>query len=250
EHYRDSFDSPKTEILEKIRAQLSSFAAGHLPAELKFESDVFVGRPYDELERASNSFSADLVILGSHGLTVGSHRVGNIATRSVRKLPRPVLLVRESHVGEFKTVVAAIDLSDTSAPVLQQAATIAAGDKSKLHILHVHCPPWLWLSSSVYGINSVPNPEYETEYRRTLDDQLASAILPIREEFPDLEIIDTIVEDESTAPVIRDYLIENNADLAVIGSHGSGGLKAMFLGTTAERMICDSPCSVLTVKAK
>ena len=41
---------------------------------------------------------------------------------------------------------------------------------------------------------------------------------------------------------------EHGYDLAIVGSHGSGGLKTALLGSNAQRMVRYSPCPVLVVK--
>lgn len=42
--------------------------------------------------------------------------------------------------------------------------------------------------------------------------------------------------------------LEQQADLAVVGTHGRTGLDHIMLGSTAERVIKQSPCPVLTVR--
>jgi nucleotide-binding universal stress UspA family protein len=39
-------------------------------------------------------------------------------------------------------------------------------------------------------------------------------------------------------------------DLVVIGSRGQTGIKRFLLGSTAERIVRESPCSVLVVKPR
>lgn len=41
---------------------------------------------------------------------------------------------------------------------------------------------------------------------------------------------------------------DEQADLIVIGTHGFSGLKHFLLGSTAERVVRDAPCPVLTVR--
>lgn len=43
---------------------------------------------------------------------------------------------------------------------------------------------------------------------------------------------------------------ETNSDLIVIATHGYTGLKHVFLGSTAERVIRHAPCPVLTVRER
>ena len=39
------------------------------------------------------------------------------------------------------------------------------------------------------------------------------------------------------------------ADLIVMGTHGRAGLSRVFMGSVAERVVRESPCAVLTVRA-
>jgi len=43
---------------------------------------------------------------------------------------------------------------------------------------------------------------------------------------------------------------ETEADMAVVGSHGTAGLASMMLGSTAEKVVRKAPCSVVVVKQK
>ena len=70
----------------------------------------------------------------------------------------------------------------------------------------------------------------------------------IRERFPDLKVEAVIRQRENVWYAIVDYLKEAEADLAVLGTRGRTGIKILLLGTTAERIIHESPCSVLAVK--
>jgi len=42
---------------------------------------------------------------------------------------------------------------------------------------------------------------------------------------------------------------ERHADLVVVGRHGPGLLERFLMGTTAERVVREAPCPVLTVHA-
>ncbi|MDP2278907.1 MAG: universal stress protein, partial [Nitrospirota bacterium] len=41
---------------------------------------------------------------------------------------------------------------------------------------------------------------------------------------------------------------ENKADLIVIGTHGRKGLDRVIFGSTAEKVVRDAPCPVLSVR--
>lgn len=248
ERYRESSSSDKSEIIGKIRAQVNTFTRTNLGADQEFSADVFVGHPLDELARAVSECHADLLVLGSHGLTVDAHSIGNVASKCVRKAPAPVLLVRDRHLGAFRQVVAAVDFSDTSFLALKQAALLADGDGAHLHVLHVHCPPWMWVNYYAYDLKTFPKNDYENEYRAILRDQMEAFVAPLREQLPDLEMSTEVIEHDAYLRSIREFLSKVSADLLVIGTRGHSTIKSLLLGTTAERLLHDSPCSVLTVK--
>ncbi len=51
------------------------------------------------------------------------------------------------------------------------------------------------------------------------------------------------------ADVIAELAGEEGADLIVTGSHGRTGLERVLLGSTSERILNETPCAVLVVKA-
>ena len=248
EHYRESFSDPEADILKKIRSQVAKFASLNLKSSTTFDAQVFVGHPFVELVRAAQELSADLLVLGSHGQTSGVHDVGSVAARCVRKAPLPVLLVRDAQVEGFEKVVAGVDFSDTSRRALEAAAAIASCDGAGLRVVHVHSPPWMWLSHGIYDLKPFPERDYQDEYRSVLADQMDAFVAPCREAFGEVEFLTEIIERESSAHGLADYLKESAADLVVIGTRGRSGIKSLLLGTTAERLLRNSPCSVLTVK--
>ncbi len=176
EHYRESFVTPESDIIEKILQQVKAFARAGLASDAEFDAQVYVGHPFVEILRAAKECAADLLILGSHGLTVGSGSVGNLASKCVRKAPLPVLLIRDAHRGKFRKVVAGVDFSDTSFLALKQAAVLAERDGAALEVLHVHCPPWLWVNHYAYDLKAFPKGDYEQEYRAVLRDQMEAFV--------------------------------------------------------------------------
>jgi nucleotide-binding universal stress UspA family protein len=65
--------------------------------------------------------------------------------------------------------------------------------------------------------------------------------------FEDLEIEPVIVEGEPAAEIakaVRDYRI----DLVTVVTHGRGGLARALFGSTAEEIIGEAPCPVLTIR--
>ena len=57
-----------------------------------------------------------------------------------------------------------------------------------------------------------------------------------------------LLERSNAAFAIASHLRDSGSDLVVLGTRGRTGMKALLLGTTAERVLHESPCSVLAVK--
>ena len=58
---------------------------------------------------------------------------------------------------------------------------------------------------------------------------------------------EVILRSGDTWDVISQVLSDKNVDLIVIGTQGHGGIKKLFLGSTAEKVIRHATCPVLTV---
>jgi nucleotide-binding universal stress UspA family protein len=61
---------------------------------------------------------------------------------------------------------------------------------------------------------------------------------------------DTRCLDAPVAPAIADYAGEIGADCVLVGSKGYTGLRHMLLGSVAERIARQAPCSVLVVRGE
>ena len=60
---------------------------------------------------------------------------------------------------------------------------------------------------------------------------------------------DVLVEG-AAAEAIVEAAHERGAALIVMGTHGRTGVRKMFLGSVAERVVATAPCPVLTVRMK
>lgn len=58
----------------------------------------------------------------------------------------------------------------------------------------------------------------------------------------------TFIIEGSPAMSIVDFIVEENADLVVMGSRGLSGLKELFLGSVSHYVVQKSPCPVFIVK--
>ncbi len=214
------------------------------------EYHVEIGHPFTELVGLCERTSADLLVLGATGAGGRRNRAGMIATKCVRKAPASVMLVRSSHLRPFSTVVACVDFSDSSREAMEEAAVIAREEAAALHVIHAYYPVWLQPTDMLYDMSPVLDPEFQKAEREGMERCMKDFVTPLREAEPEIDIKTEVLERQSVSYAIADYLGECKADLAVVGSRGHSALRMFFLGTTAERIVHDSPCSVLTIRGK
>ncbi len=247
---QESLGAPTDEFHDEVRA-----AALQRVEEMVAKTDtegvdtalkVVIGAPFYEILRCVRDASGDLLALGTRGSSVRSVGPGTVATKCVRKAAAKVLLVRQDHPGPFKNVVACIDFSDHSRQVVEQAVRVSLQDKANLHVIHAFYPPWKRLH--YMAPTRQASPDYQGQYKRHLDDRMHGYLEPFSAETSQLTVECHLIESDDAAGAIVDFKADVGADLVVLGARGRTGLKALLLGTTAERVIRESACSVLTVK--
>lgn len=235
------------EIQRQAESRLAHWLAEILGSDHGVASEAVVGHPFEGIMSAVDRHQADLLVLGSRGLEAATGHPGAVASKCIRKTPINVLLVRRAHDGPFRRVVACLEFTETSARALDCAMAVAAADSAICEALHIHVP----LVLGDLALDPFP----PSESVRLHD----SRHLAAREEFEAFLAEHGQPRDGATAIAnfqtaasptdgIIDHLRESKADLAVLGTRGRSGLRAFLLGTTAERLVHEAPCSLLVVK--
>lgn len=88
------------EVRRSAAVRLDQELAKVRDAGLRGEWHFREGHPSDELADAARELSADLIVMGTRGLTGLAHvMLGSVAERTVRKASCPVLTVKAPHSG-------------------------------------------------------------------------------------------------------------------------------------------------------
>ena len=142
----------------------------------------------------------------------------------------------------MKTILVPVDFSEEAENALKFAMELAALQDAEVHVFHVVEYP-VGAAMDPVGL-SVPTP-YDADFAHLLSENakdkmesfLASAGADINYETtignPYLNITDKITEVE--------------ADLVVMGTKGASGLKEVFVGSNAERIVRTAKCPVITL---
>jgi nucleotide-binding universal stress UspA family protein len=143
----------------------------------------------------------------------------------------------------FHHIVGGVDFSDASLHALKYAVSLAQEADAHLTVLRVvEVPRDLagWATESEEGKG------YVERWK-------ASALNHLHELIPDdARVYCHIEERVETGQPYRELLrvaAEKSAGLIVIGAHGHGVLDRMFFGSTAQHVVRQAACAVLTLRA-
>jgi nucleotide-binding universal stress UspA family protein len=142
----------------------------------------------------------------------------------------------------FNVIVVTTDLSDYSLRALPYAINLAERFKAALKIVHVHEPAIPISDIAWYAATAAADDE---ELQRQA---LAAVEKIIQEQVPDGVHAEAKVLTGNAADKIAEYARETNADLLVLCTHGRTGLSHVLMGSTAEAIVRQAPCPVLTLK--
>jgi nucleotide-binding universal stress UspA family protein len=134
------------------------------------------------------------------------------------------------------TVVVPIDFSVASTGAIETALEIV-DSPSQIHLIHVMLPLETMSPGVLLGdITDVSRTAKVTAALKKLahDQNADGAHLAVTIGTPGLEI--------------ADYAKRHEADLILILSHGYHGMKRLFLGSVAERVLRHAPCRVLVLR--
>jgi universal stress protein E len=223
-------------------ARFSGEAVG-AAASANIPLEVELGNPVMAIADQVRTSRTDLLILGMQGGTA-TPGAGTIAAALVRRAPAPTLLVRASQDGPFKTVVVGVDFSETSARALAAAARFATQDGAALHVVHVYSGPWRRLLAG----SQESTPQFKAQYADALQRKLEAFGGPMQHELAYCKPLYRVIDESSHGRGLTEYCTAVGADLVVLGTRGRTNLRDMVMGSTAERVVRDAPCSVLAIK--
>jgi len=198
------------------------------------------GDPAEIIERIATSERVDLVITGIAGERLLASRpviLGRTVQQLLRRLPVPILIVRNRARSAYQHIVVTTDFSDPSARALQVALRFFP--TQTLHLLHASEAPY---SSLVSDSN-----RHAESYREVRAEELRTFLASIFLPEDDRKRIVPLIEHGSPQQLVREYVQMHGADLVVLGTHGRGAVAEAILGSTAKGILASLPCDALIV---
>lgn len=138
-------------------------------------------------------------------------------------------------------IVCAVDLSESSRPAVEQAASLARRFDAKLVVVHV------WSEPPGAREAALAPPSLFAKMQADVEEKL-DAWKREAERIAGSEVRAVLATGSPASEVARIADAER-ADLVVVGTHGRKGLPRFVLGSVAEAIVRQSPCTVLVARA-
>ena len=227
---------------------------------LEIKKSVLVGKPFLEIIRQVLLKKFDLVIKaaepagGLHGLAFGGTDM-----RLLRKCPCPVWIIKKSERENFRQILAAVDLDPTDAvsealsrQIIELATSLALSEFAELHVVHAWSVFGEGFSRARLKISHIEmdallaeeasrRGAWLEELVRTRGAKAGADAAKYLD--PQLHLIKG-----DAKHVVPNLARELDIDLVVMGTVARTGIPGFIMGNTAENILGQLDCSVLTVK--
>ena len=138
-------------------------------------------------------------------------------------------------------ILVPVDFSNHATLALDEAADLAHKYQAQLTVLYVipqaiFHPDWAADVEDTLDISDITEEVHKT---------LSEMVTPYRES--GLTVNEQVLSGGPYTEIVR-CASRIGADLIVMGAHGTAGVKTTLMGSVAEKVMREAPCSVLTVR--
>lgn len=206
------------------------------------EIGIVKGIESEAIRIAADEMDADLLVLGAHRRQfLRDVFTGTTVERVIRTCERPVLMVRLDIDEDYRTLVAAVDLSKPSVDALEFASSVSFFGCSSLILLHAYLP----LASGFMRFASVGEERIE-DYAGALADEARSALENLAKTIPLAGLKpELLIEEGGAVEVIKSVAKTRSPQIIVLGTTGNSMLKTIAMGSVANVILRDAECDVL-----
>ena len=230
----DAATAMKQRIRQGLRSDLGD-------AVEKAHIRVEEGNPAEVIERVVSSEQADIVVTGIAREGMFASRpvvLGKTVEQLLRRLPVPILIVKNRARDAYQHIVVTTDFSEASAHALQMAARFFP--VQPLYLLHAAEVPYSTLAED--------SKLHAERYREVRTDELKTFLASVFLPDTDRRRLIPMIEPGPPQQIIREYVQMHGGDLVVLGTQGRGAVMEALLGSTTKSILSTLPCDALVVR--
>jgi nucleotide-binding universal stress UspA family protein len=254
EELRDIAATEKRENLDQIIKTIAD-------KEIAVEPKVLVGRPFIEIIRQVLRNHHDLVIKCAEGAaSLRDALFGSTDMHLMRKCPCPVWIIKSTERPQYRRILAAMDQDPEDSVkdalnrrILEMSTSLALAEFSELHFVHAwrlfgeghFRSPRTTVSDAEVDVMVAEEANKRSQWLENLVSTYGTKADKDAVDYlaPQLHVIKG-----DPKHVVPAKARELAADLVVMGTVARTGIAGFFMGNTAESILTQLDCSVLTVK--
>jgi nucleotide-binding universal stress UspA family protein len=209
----------------KIKSSLKKETETPALKGIKVDTRIDIGTPAPSILLAARKWNAELIVIGSHGVSESDHPfVGSNAQKVLRGAECPVLSVQKDHtIKNPKQLTFASSFDNVNIKAFEKILVLAKALKAGVHLLHVNTP-------------------VEFNSTRTIN----SKIDAFEKNFPRQKFTRALYSDSDVHTGVAGYLSEHPTGMVALMTKTRHRKPSYTLGVT-ESVAYHSPVPVLSV---
>lgn len=229
------------QLVERAREELVRLAASAgEPLGIAPGIHLAAGTVLTAILDHANAIDADLLVLGARGESFMRHLLlGSTAERLLGKTRRPILVVKQTPIDNYRRILVPVDFSPWSREGLELA--LAMAPRAEIVLFHAFDVPF-------EGKLRLAGVEEETigQYRIAAKDEASRRLRQLGAEVG-LDPFKTqycVLQGDASRRVIEQEQ-EQDCDLIVLGKHGRNIVEETLLGSVTKHVLAESNSDVL-----
>ena len=197
------------------------------------------GDPAAAILRVAEARSVDFIVSGvARDEPLGRVAIGSTVEKVLGRCPCPLLVVRKRGLRPYRNIVSATDFSLPSRQALETAVRLFPDAAHS--VFHAYDAIYSGIVDDAAGYRRQHRDMAAQDCRKFLEESELSAI---GNRHPGV-----ILEHGAADQLLSEYALENDVDLAVMGTRGHGTLYDIFIGSVAKKLVMSVPCDALLVR--
>ncbi|MER6617797.1 universal stress protein [Streptomyces xantholiticus] len=227
----------RDQVRERLASHVRQYAGGS-----GVDVVVRVGRVSPTVALEVEHCAADLLVVGAHGEDrLGDALLGTTPENLIRSSRAPVLVVRGPPGGDYRTVLLAVDVTDSSREAARCGIALTPG--AEHYAVHVCAVPGEHLLR-MHGVSEEELSQLRDVCLQEVRPQVERLVGSLASPVPPHLLVTT----GSPAITVAELGELHGADLMVIGTGARSKLEHAFLGSVAQHVMRRVRCDVLVVR--
>lgn len=241
-------------IIEKRSQELEQLITPLRQKEIQVEVKVLSGTPFLEIIQEVLRNGYDLVMIIAEGRGGLKERLfGRTTIHLLRKCPCPVWVMKRNQPSSYRRILAAVDPSPPfdeqrnalNKTIMDLATSLAQTEQGELHIVHT----WTIVGETMLKANTDISENEMYQLMQTIKKEHGYWLKELLRQYDLNKLKYQIHLLKGVAGKVIPKLVQaKGVELIVMGTVCRAGVAGLIIGNTAENVLDQVDCSVLTVK--